>query len=97
MAASITVFFDDPASKQIRAHMIKTDARGLLYDDPWAEPIEVRQILKRGLVIREPGPDPAIPGRTGEYIPPHRIRGFEFSDDFNYEGVQWLTQKTQET
>lgn len=60
-------------------YMIETQARSLMYDDPTVEPIEVRDIAKKGFTIGHW--DGKVVQRLGRYIPPHRITRIDFVDD----------------
>ena len=85
MTTSIIVHYIDQDGILTR-HSIATDNRSLMYDDPFIEPIEVRNIAKRGLVIGRtngiwPDGTPKIT-RSGVYVPPHRITAIDFADDY---------------
>lgn len=79
MATKVIIAYMD-GDGEMRQYCIASAARGLMYDDVQVEPIEVREIMKRGFVIGHVNEDLSI-NRDGTYIPPHRITEIRWWDD----------------
>jgi hypothetical protein len=79
MATKLIIAYVD-GDGEMRQHCIVSAAPSLMYDDLQVEPIEVRTIARRGLIIGHVNEDLTI-NRDGIYIPPHRITEIRWWDD----------------
>lgn len=102
MSYKIRVWYRDDADELqsciiTNAQLYVSPRPYLQYDDPMWEPVEVRSIAKRGLVLNHEDEHGNIL-RTGNYIPPHRITSIDWMDDWT-EGAPpndnpWVAKKS---
>jgi uncharacterized protein (UPF0248 family) len=77
---TIRVWYHNEAD-EARCYTIEdTGTTYLAYDDLMMEPIMVRSIAKRGLVMGREKDGQVT--RSGNYIPPHRITSIDWKDDY---------------
>lgn len=79
MSYTITIFYHDEYG-ELQTHDQHVPDKYLVYDDLMAEPIAVRNLMKRGIVIGRMEEERM--SRRGSYIPAARIVRVFWEDDY---------------